>query len=389
MIRIFSNLIRYCASITVLLLTAVSAFGESASPIPAQKISQIKAGAERGVVQQEIELAKAYFAGDGVPQDVAEAAHWYERAAEAGHTGAQNEIGYFYEAGIGVPVNMERSAHWFQLAAASGSAQGSLNLGVAYLSGRGVPKDEAMAATLITEAFHRGSGIAASYLGDMYYFGIGEPQNRTTAESWYEAGLKLHDAMAAYRLGSLYSVADDHVHDFRKAVGLLRTSAEGGYVLAMHSLGFLLVKYPKLAKSPHEAQPWLEEAANAGNWRSSIVLGILARDGSGVPLDTKAAYFHFLVAARQGGSQAQAIVANDLRNIEAKVDADQRAEITSAADAWSSQHSQVLLYIDRRARDHSPFPSVAVAVAPPGSFIGELVPLAPLSDLKACNACGR
>jgi uncharacterized protein len=388
MAHIIYNVLRN-ASFVVLLLAGVSALGENASSLPTQKISRLKAGAERGLVQQEIKLARAYFIGDGLPQDATEAAHWYERAAEAGHTGAQNEIGYFYDAGIGVPVNMERSAHWFQLAAASGSAQGSMNLGVAYLNGRGVPKDDAMAATLITEAYRRGSGIAASYLGDMYYFGVGEPQNLARAEEWYEAGLKRHDAMAAYRLGSLYSVADDHVHDYRKAAGLLRSSAEGGYVFAMHSLGFLLVNYPKLAKSPHEAQAWLEDAANAGNWRSSIVLGILSRDGRGVAADNKAAYFHFLVGALQGGSQAQAIVANDLKIIGGKLSTDDQAELTSAADTWVQQHSHTLLYIDKREKDRAPFPSVAIAAASPGSFAGQLLPLTSRSDLKLCAACVR
>ena len=389
MAHIIGNVLRYHASFAVLLLAGVSALGENASPLPTQKMSRLKADAERGLVQQEIELARVYFIGDGVPKDATEAAHWYERAAEAGHTGAQNEIGYFYGAGIGVPVNMERSAHWFQLAAASGSAQGSMNLGVAYLNGRGVPKDDAMAATLITEAYRRGSGIAAPYLGDMYYFGVGEPQNRATAEAWYEAGLKRHDAMAAYRLGSLYSVAEDHVHDYRKAAGLLRTSAESGYVFAMHSLGFLLVNYPKLAKSPHEAQAWLEKAANGGNWRSSIVLGILSRDGRGVPPDNKAAYFHFLVGALHGGPQAQAIVANDLKIIGGKLSTDDQAELTSAADTWVQQHSYTLLYIDRREKDRAPFPSVAIAAASPDSFAGQLLPLTSRSDLKFCETCVR
>jgi uncharacterized protein len=375
MLRIVSNALRNSMSFVALVLCGASALGENVSLVPAQKISQLKAGAERGFVQQEIELANAYFVGDGVPQDPAEAAHWYEKAAEAGHAGAQNEIGYFYEAGIGVPMDVERSAHWFQLAAASGSAQGTLNLGVAYLAGRGVAKDEAMAASLITTAFHKGSGTAASYLGDMYYFGFGEPLNRSVAESWYEAGVKLRDPMAAYRMGTLYSTVDDHIHDFRKAVVLLRASAEGGYIPAMHSLGLMLLKYPKLAKSEHEAEPWLEEAANAGNWRSSIVLGILGRDGKGTSVDSKAAYFHFQVAARQGGAQAQRIVANDLRIIGAKLGADEQAELISAADAWSAQHSRVLLYINKNENNHSPFPAVAVAVAPPGSFVGELVPL--------------
>jgi TPR repeat protein len=243
--------------------------------------------------------------------------------------------------------------------------------------------------TFITEAYHRGSRIAASYLGDMYYFGIGEPQNRGAAETWYESGLKRHDAMAAYRLGSLYSVAEDHVHDYRKAAGLLRTSADGGCVLAMHSLGFLLVNYPKLAKSPHEAQAWLEEAANAGNWRSSIVLGILSRDGRGVPADNKAAYFHFLVAALLGGPQAQAIVAKDLQAIGGKLQTDDLAELTSTADAWSAQHRQPLLYIDRTEKNRSPFPSMAITATPPGPSAGQLLPLTSHSDLNFCAACPR
>jgi hypothetical protein len=155
----------------------------------------------------------------------------------------------------------------------------------------------------------------------------------------------------------------------------------------MHSLGFLLVKYPKLAKSAHEAQSWLEEAANAGNWRSSVVLGILARDGDGVPVDNKAAYFHFRAAALQGGAQAQSIVANDLRVIGAKLGADEQAELLSAADTWSAQHSRVLLYIHPKVRERSPFPAVAVGVAPPGSFVGELVPLTSHSDFRSCASC--
>jgi uncharacterized protein len=193
--------------------------------------------------------------------------------------------------------------------------------------------------------------------------------------------------MAAYRLGTLYSVTEGHVHDFRKAVQLLRDSANGGYAPAMHSLGLMLVTYPKLAKSKHEAQPWLEEAANAGNWRSSIVLGVLARDGRGIPADNKAAYFHFLVAARLGGPQAQHLVTNDLTNIGSKLGNDVKAEVASSADKWSAQHSVVLLYIEKVRSDHYPFPQLGVAVANPGSFVGQLLPLTPALGFKTCETC--
>ena len=36
-----------------------------------------------------------------------------------------------------------------------------------------------------------------------------------------------------------------------------------------------------------------------------MLLGILARDGNGVPKDSKAAYYHFRVACLQGGDEAE------------------------------------------------------------------------------------
>ena len=373
--RIAIRMFAHCVLFAMFVVTTVSVWGEAATlPITA-KVSQLKAKAEKGFVEQQMELANAYFVGSGVPRDVERAAHWFEKAAQAGHAEAQNQIGYFYEAGIGVPVNLERSTHWYQLAAAAGSIQGEVNLGVAYLKGHGVAKDEGMAANCFTKAFHKGSGIAAAYLGDMYYFGAGKPVDRAQAEEWYVAGAKLHDALAAYRLGSMYSVVDDHPHDSRKATELLRASANGGYVAAMHSLGLLLVKEPKLAKSEHEAVDWLEEAAKSGNWRSSIVLGVLSREGNGTPVDYETAYLHFLVAARQGGPQAQSLVANDLRNIGSRLGPYEVAKLESATKEWLAQNNFSLQYVKKVGKNRDSFPSIAIAVTPPGEFAGQLVPL--------------
>jgi TPR repeat protein len=374
MTRIVSKSIRlYVLPLTTLVLFVAGAFGESVSPISNKKMLQLKTRAELGYVRQEIELANAYFTGNGVPQDTAQAAHWYERAAQAGNAEAQNQIGYFYQSGIGVPVDLERAARWFQLAAASGLPKGKVNLGVAYLGGLGVPKNEATAIQLFTEAFQKGSGVAAAYLGDIYFSGVGVPQDRVLAENWYESGFKLHDPLAAYKLGILYSSTEDHIHDFRKAVGFLRESVDRGYVPAMHSLGFMLVNYPALAKSPNEAEPLLEAAASGGIWQSSLVLGILARDGKGVPVDNKAAYYHFLVAARQGGPEAQRMVVNDLKHLQEKLGADDQAQLTSAADAWSAQHSMPLLYITKATGNHSHIPAMAITRAPEGTFVGQLL----------------
>src|SRR5579863_78361 len=65
-------------------------------------IPRMQAGAERGSIQQQIELAAAYLAGRGVPRDEKQAAYWYQKAANAVDPGAQQQIGFFYQAGIGV-----------------------------------------------------------------------------------------------------------------------------------------------------------------------------------------------------------------------------------------------------------------------------------------------
>ena len=93
-------------------------------------IPRIQAGAERGSVQQQIELGAAYLAGRGVPRDEKQAAYWYEKAANAGDPGAQQQIGFFYQAGFGVERDPARAAQWFERAVSGGLISAKVNLGV-------------------------------------------------------------------------------------------------------------------------------------------------------------------------------------------------------------------------------------------------------------------
>ena len=149
-------------------------------------------------------------------------------------------------------------------------------------------------------------------------------EDKIAAEKWFETGLKLHEPLAAYNLGLLYSAYVDHPQDLPKAAELLRQAADAGYVPAMHSLGLLLVNHPELKQDPQQSLALLETAANAGSWKSSIVLGILARDGRGMPIDNKAAYFHFRVAVLQGGAEANHLMKRDIDTLAAKIGADER-----------------------------------------------------------------
>ena len=248
-------------------------------------------------------------------------------------------------------------------------------MAIVYLHGTGVSKNGDLAVQLLTQAFQEGNGTAATYLGDFYYFGVAVKEDKIVAERWFESALKLHDPLAAYNLGSLYSVNAEHPHDIPKAAELLRQAADAGYVPAMHSLGLLLVNHPELKQGPQQSRTLLDMAANAGSWKSSIVLGILARDGRGVPADNKAAYLHFRVAVLQGGAEANRIVKRDIDILAAKIGAEECKTEDSAANEWFEHHPLALAFVykDGTKRD---FPAAALTYSTDGSFAGQLVPLA-------------
>jgi TPR repeat protein len=376
MMQITRNIIcRFGASALLpacLLSAAMPVYADPGAPADLNSVREL---AEKGSVRDEITLAADYFSGTGVAQDSKMAAYWYEKAAGHGNPQAQNQIGYFYQAGIGVPQDSKRAVHWYQLAASSGFATAKVNLAVAYLRGLGVRQDGEIAVRLLNQAFQAGNGTAATYLGHLYYFGIAVKQDKVVAEKWFESGLKLHDPLAAYDLGSFYSVHPDHSHDLPKAAELLRLASDAGYVSAMHSLGLLLVNHPELKQSPGQSRALLETAANAGSWKSSVVLGILARDGRGTPADIKTAYYHFSVSVLQGGAEADHFIRREMDTIAAKIGAEDAQKLTSAANMWYGHHSLVLAFVYKEGSVPHDFPTAALANASDGSFAGQLVPL--------------
>ena len=335
----------------------------------------MQAEAERGSIKEEVELGAAYFTGRGVAQDEKRAAYWYEKAANAGDPQAQMEIGYFYQAGIGVAHDPAQAVKWYQRAAAGGVVGAKVNLGVAYLVGVAVRKDTGLAEDLFRQAFAQGSGLAASYLGEMYAQGLGVQRDEAAAEHWFEAGAKLHDARAEFQLASLLWHRQKDPNEAKRAMKLLRESAAGGLVYAKHQLGITILRHPELGSSPQEATTVLKESAEAGEWRSSLALGLISRDGMlGVPADAKAAYYHYRVAALQGGEQAHRVVQNDLEMLSANLGPEQASAIDADAAAWFENHHLALIYIHKEGTKSKEFPVHAVATPADGARAGWLIP---------------
>jgi TPR repeat protein len=341
--------------------------------VPMEDI-QMKASA--GHLREELELADDYFAGRGVTRDLSQAVYWYRKAAEQGDPGAQVNLGYFYVTGIGVKPDAEQAVRWFQRAAASGSRVGKLNLAVDYLNGTGVRQDTQLGLSLLNELARQDDPRGEAYLGLLYMLGVGVERNLALAEHWFERAAKRHSPEGEYAMGTLYSVEDGHKRDLERAAMYLRQSSDAGYTLAKHSLGLLLVNHPDLPQSPGEAKSLLEEAAAGGSWRSSVVLGILYRDGRGVPKDTSTAYRWFTIAAKQAGSAREAYLRPDLAAARSALSIDQQRQSEDAAAQWITAHPHTDVFVLKGGREYAFFPmsevyatELAQASSPEGASI--------------------
>ncbi len=73
--------------------------------------------AKEGHASAQYNLGFLYDYGEGVQQDLGEAAKWYRKAAEQGLAQAQFSLGIMYESGTGVSRDLARSYKWYSVAA--------------------------------------------------------------------------------------------------------------------------------------------------------------------------------------------------------------------------------------------------------------------------------
>jgi hypothetical protein len=76
--------------------------------------------AAQGVAAAQLNLALILAQGDGVPQDLGQAAQWCQRAAHQGLAAAQDRLGIMYVQGEGVTKNDTEALAWFLVAAQAG-----------------------------------------------------------------------------------------------------------------------------------------------------------------------------------------------------------------------------------------------------------------------------
>ena len=87
------------------------------------EVAALRSKANAGDAAAQFNLGAAYYTGQGVPQDYAEAVSWTRKAADQGYVDAMGSLGYAYDRGQGVPQDDLEAHKWLNLAASPASAE--------------------------------------------------------------------------------------------------------------------------------------------------------------------------------------------------------------------------------------------------------------------------
>jgi TPR repeat protein len=134
---------------------------------------------------EQFELGRKYFRGQGVQEDYAQAALWLRKAADQGHAVAQQAVGTLFEKGQGVEQDYAQADYWYRKAASQNDALAQYCLGLLYTHDHGVGADYSQAAAWYRRAAEQGNQNAQWQLGNLYRDGLGVSADYSEAYFWW------------------------------------------------------------------------------------------------------------------------------------------------------------------------------------------------------------
>ncbi|EQD25010.1 MAG: hypothetical protein D084_Lepto4C00285G0002 [Leptospirillum sp. Group IV 'UBA BS'] len=132
-------------------------------PVPAAQL--IRKAALQGNARAQFNLGLLHLKGKGVPQDLSQAALWFERAAEQGLAAAQFNLGLMLFEGRRIPQSLSRGSAYIKQAARQGMIEAKSLYGTLYLEARILPDEDIDPVEWIEEAAHAGDIAAQFNLG--------------------------------------------------------------------------------------------------------------------------------------------------------------------------------------------------------------------------------
>jgi TPR repeat protein len=152
--------------------------------------------AEAGDAVARFKMAGFYARGEGVVQDLVEAARWLKLAAEQGYAPAQNNLAVCYSTGAGVPKDQAKAIGWIRKSAEQGYARAQCYLGLSYAKGEGVPRDQTQALEWFRKSAAQGFPDALNHLAYCHSQGRGVPKDEAEAYACWAIAARSHEGAA-------------------------------------------------------------------------------------------------------------------------------------------------------------------------------------------------
>ena len=183
---------------------------------------KLRAAAAAGDAAAAYAVALRFAEGRGVPVNMEEAAHWYERAASRGLVPAQFRYASLLEKGLGVKKDLGQARRLYLAAANKGNSKAMHNLAVLYAEGIDGKPDYGTAVQWFRKAAQHGVADSQYNLGILCARGLGTDQDYAEAYKWFalatiqgdKESAKKRDDVAAHLDPAALAAAQQAVKSF-------------------------------------------------------------------------------------------------------------------------------------------------------------------------------
>lgn len=289
----------------------------------AEDIVKLRAQAQAGIPLAQLKLARAYGAGNGVPENKKIAAEWYKKAAAEGNSDAQNELGVIYLTGDGLKEDKHEAMLWYEKSARQGNASAMFNLGAVYYNGSGVTIDDvlsyawfalaqeagspqAVAAVARAESELRDWQITLGYKKAAEFCEQGKfvPQNQGEAAAWWLKAATRGDSEAQVKIGNDLLHGQGVPEDSSRALYWCSEAAKNAEAGGEYCLGYIYQHALGVSANVKAARRWYEAAADQNDANSIRALAQMDEAGEGTPVDLVGAFVLYAQLAVAGDNDA-------------------------------------------------------------------------------------
>jgi TPR repeat protein len=238
------------------------------SEAAAAKLIDLKARAQRGDADAQIELGLIYVNGECVAESGANAVIWLQKAADQGDVRAMKLLARLYGHDIslqvrpkGLPKDSSKEKQWWQKAADKGDVDAMFHLGVWYDGGYSTPIDVAEAIQWWRRAADLGNIDSMNRLAYLYYEGNEVSQDIPEAIRWWLKAAEMGDFESMDSLARLYYFGRTVPEDIPEAIKWWSKAADQGDVESMNWLADLYYEGKVVPKDINQAIKWWRKAA--------------------------------------------------------------------------------------------------------------------------------